>query len=400
MTQRFARNAIVLGLLSAIGPFAIDMYLPALPSISADLGASTAAVQMSLMAFFIAVGACQVIYGPVSDMLGRKAPLYFGLAVFAAGSIGCALSPTIEWLVFFRFVQGVGACAGMVVPRAIIRDLHTGHEAARLMALIMLVFSVSPILAPLTGSVLVEFVSWHAIFWTIGGAALLGLVLVAVFLRETRPAEERIRSGFRSIMAGYGSLLRDRHFLGVTFIGGLGMSSFFAFLATSSFVYINHFGLGPTEYSVAFSINAIGFIGSAQFAGTLARRFGLGLVVRTAVACYAGFAFVLLAGTLAGIDSLPFLMVMLALAFACLGLVIPSTAVLALENHGPIAGMASALLGTLQLLCGAVVIALVSTFFNGTALPMVTAIACCAAGALVLAQLTLRRAEMAVQPAE
>ena len=134
MASSFARNAIVLGLLCAIGPFAIDMYLPALPSIAADLGASTAATQMSLMSFFAAFGLCQLVYGPAADMLGRKPPIYFGLTVFVLASVGCAFAPSIEWLIAFRFVQGIGACASMVIPRAIIRDLHTGVEATRLMA--------------------------------------------------------------------------------------------------------------------------------------------------------------------------------------------------------------------------------------------------------------------------
>src|SRR4051794_38216951 len=157
----FARNALILGLLAAIGPFAIDMYLPALPSISADLQASTAATQMSLMAFFVAFGLSQVIYGPVADMVGRKPPLYFGLLIFAAASIGCAFAPSIELLIAFRLIQGFGACAGMVIPRAIVRDLHTGIDATRLMSLIMLVFSVSPILAPLTGSALIVLFDWR-----------------------------------------------------------------------------------------------------------------------------------------------------------------------------------------------------------------------------------------------
>ena len=144
MPPTFARNAIVLGLLSAIGPFAIDMYLPALPAISADLRASTSATQATLMVFFVAFGICQIAYGPVSDMFGRKPPLYAGLGLFVAGSIGCIFCPTIGWLIGFRFIQGVGASAVMVIPRAVIRDLHTGLEATRLMALVMLVFSVSP----------------------------------------------------------------------------------------------------------------------------------------------------------------------------------------------------------------------------------------------------------------
>lgn len=400
MTSRFARNAIVLGLLSAIGPFAIDMYLPALPAISADLQADTASVQASLIVFFVAVGLCQLVYGPVSDMVGRKAPLYFGLVIFVAGGIGCALSPTIEWLVFFRFIQGIGACAGMVVPRAIVRDLHTGAEATKLMSLIMLVFSVSPLLAPLTGSAIVAAASWHVIFVVISAAALLGIVLILLFLQETRPAEERIRSSFGSVVSGYRLLMGDRHFLGLTFIGGLGLSSFFAFLANSSFVYIGHYGLTPTEYSFAFSINAVGFIGSAQFAGWLAQRFGFPRVVKTAVGAYSLLMVVLLAAMFAGVDNLAFLMAMLAVSFGCLGLVIPSTAVLALENHGPIAGMASALMGTLQLVAGAVVIAIAGVLFDGTPLAMVAVIALCSVGTLVLSLVTLRSSAAAPQAAE
>ncbi len=390
----------MLGLLAAIGPFAIDMYLPALPSISKELGTTTAAAQMTLIAFFIAFGVCQIVYGPVADMIGRKPPLYFGLSVFALGGIGCGLAPDVEWLIFFRFVQGIGAAAGMVIPRAIIRDLHTGIEATRLMSLVMLVFSVSPILAPLTGSALILAFSWRAVFAAVTIAALLGLVLLALLLPETRPAANRIRSGLGSVLAGYGALIRDRRFLGLTFIGGLGMSSFFAFLANSSFVYIDHFGLTPTEYSFGFSVNAIGFIGASQFSARLAARFGLARVVATAVTCYAAFALLLFATRVAGIDSLPVLMTLLFLAFGCLGLVIPSTMVLALEQHGPIAGMASALGGTLQFLTGSLMIVISSVFFDGSSMPMVATIGGCALGAFTLARLTLGRRREAIPAVE
>jgi DHA1 family bicyclomycin/chloramphenicol resistance-like MFS transporter len=391
MKTSFARNAIVLGLLSAIGPFAIDMYLPALTTISEMLLASVGATQMTLMAYFVGFGICQMIYGPVSDMIGRKPPLYFGLVVFMASAVGCALSPTVEWLIFFRFLQGIGASASMVIPRAVIRDLHTGPDAARLMSLVMLVFSVSPILAPLTGSAVIVPFGWQAVFVLGAGAALLALFLIAFTLPETHPPERRLKSEMRMVLAGYGKLIRDFRFLGLTFIGGLGMSSFFAFLASSSFIYIEHFGLTPTEYSLAFSVNAIGFIGSAQFAGWLAKRFGLPRVVTTAVTVYAVIMVALFLVTLLGMDSLPVLMAFLFFGFAGLGLVIPSTMVLALDEHGPIAGMASALGGTLQMAAGAVMIVIVSVFFDGTALPMVAAIAACAIGALTLAWLTLGR---------
>ncbi|MFO1185645.1 MAG: multidrug effflux MFS transporter [Bauldia sp.] len=387
----FAKNAIVLGLLSAVGPFAIDMYLPALPTIAADLKASTAATQMTLMVFFVTFGIAQVVYGPLADAVGRKPPLYFGLAVFTLAGIGCALAPTIGLLIAFRFLQGIGAAVCMVVPRAVIRDLHTGAEAARLMSLVILVFSVSPILAPLGGSGLIAAFSWRAVFVAAAIASLLGLLLVALVLKETRPPEKRIALDLQTIAGHYGSLLRHRRFLGITFIGGFGMASFFVFLATSSFIYIDHFGLTPTQYSLAFSVNAVGFIGASQFAGWLAQRFGLERVVGVAVSGYAAMAVAVLGLTLAGVDGLAVLVVMLFLAFACLGLVIPSTMVLALEEHGPIAGIASALGGTLQFAAGAVMIVLASLLFDGTTRPMVLLIAICSVASLVLTRLTLRR---------
>src|SRR4051812_27462123 len=400
MTSSFTRNAIVLGLLSAVGPFAIDMYLPALPSIAADLGATTAATQMTLTAFFIAFGLCQIAYGPLSDVYGRKPPLYAGLTLFTIGSIGCALAPNVGWLIACRFLQGTGAAAMGVIPRAIIRDLHTGVEATRLMALVMLVFSVSPILAPLTGSALIVPFGWRAVFVAVTVAAMIGLALTISLLPETRPAAERIKADIGSVVGSFGELLRDRRFLGLTFIGGLGMASFFAFLSTSSFVYINHYGLSPTQYSMAFSVNAIGFIGTSQFAGSLGARFGMERTVRWAVCCYAAFAVLLLALTLIGFDSLRVLIPLLFVTFAFLGLVIPTTMVLSLENHGPIAGIASALGGTLQMVTGGIMIMIAGLFFDGTSLPMVGTIAFTASAALVVSLATLRKRAPVPQLAE
>ncbi|QDM33720.1 multidrug effflux MFS transporter [Tardiphaga sp. vice352] len=396
----FTRNAIVLGLLSAVGPFAIDMYLPALPAITADLKTTTAATQLTLTVFFIAFGLCQIVYGPLSDVYGRKAPLYAGLVLFTLGSIGCALAPGIGALIAFRFIQGLGAAAMAVTPRAIILDLHTGAEATRLMALVMLVFSVCPILAPLFGSALIVPFGWRAVFAAVTLVAVIGVALVATLLPETRPAEERISGNVRDVLGAFAELLRDRHFLGLTFIGGLGMSSFFAFLATSSFVYIGHYGLTPTQYSLAFSVNAIGFIGASQFASRLGSQFGIGRMVLTAVSLYAGFALLLLVLTLLGYDSLRVLMPLLFTSFAFLGLVIPSTMVLALERHGPIAGIAAALGGTLQMVTGGAMIAVAGLFFNGTTLPMVATIAVAAVGALLVSLATLRHAEPVAAAAE
>ena len=391
MKTDFLKTALVLGLLSAIGPFAVDMYLPALPSIGQSLGASMSAVQASLMVFFISLGVGQLIYGPLSDMLGRKAPLYFGLVLFAAGSVGCAMAPDIQTLVVLRFVQGLGASAGMVIPRAVVRDLHTGHDAARLMSLLMLVFSVSPILAPLAGSLLIESLGWRSVFWAVTVAAALGLVLLATSLRETRPAADRANSTLRSALQGYGVLLRDRHFLGLVLIGAFSLSSFFAYLANSSFVLIDHYGLSPRQYSIAFGVNAAAFIGTSQFTGKLTGRFGLPPVVKAAATGHAAVMVSLLAVNLLGFDQLPLMLALLFVGFGFLGLVIPTTAVLALDNHGRIAGTASALMGTLQFVVGAVVMATVGLFVDGTARPMVAGIAACAVIAFAMAQVTLSR---------
>ena len=396
----FARNAIVLGLLSAVGPFAIDMYLPAMPAIAADLKTTTAAIQLTLTVFFIAFGLCQIAYGPLSDRYGRKAPLYAGLLLFIAGSIGCVVAPGVKSLIAFRFVQGAGAAAMAVIPRAIIRDLHTGVEATKLMSLVMLVFSISPILAPLTGSALIVPFGWRAVFVAVTSAAVIALVLVASLLPETRPPEERVGGGVLHVLRNFGELLHDWHYLGLTFIGGLGMASFFTFLSTSSFVYIGHYGITPTQYSLAFSVNAVGFIGASQFAGSLGGRFGLGPVVMTALCAYSGFAVLLLALTLVDFDSLRVLIPLLFVSFGFLGLVIPSTMVLSLEDHGPVAGIAAALGGTLQMLTGGVVIAIAALFFDGTSLPMVATIALTAVGALAIGASTLGRRELKTSPAE
>lgn len=400
MNNQILKTALILGLLSAIGPFAIDMYLPTLPAIGTSLDANTHEVQMSLLAFMVAIAVCQLAYGPISDMVGRKPPLYFGMALFAIASVACALAPSIEWLIAARFVQGIGACAAMAIPRAIVRDGYTGAEAAQLMSLLMLVFSVSPILAPLTGSLVLGLGDWRLVFWIIGFAGILGLVLLALGLKETRPREARLESTFGGALRSYGVLLKDFNFLGLSFIGAFGMSSFMAYLANSSFILIEHYKLTPTLYSVMFSINAVSFIGVSQLTGVLTRRFGLNRVVRTAVT---GFLFVMLALLIVftqGFNTLPVLATLLFVGYGFLGLVIPTTAVLALEEHGAIAGTASALMGTIQLVTAAVVMAIVGAFFDGTAQPMVIGIAACAVIAFGLTQLTLRAQRQTAAPAE
>ncbi len=390
MKVGFLRAALVLGLLQAIGPFAIDMYLPALPSIGQNLGAGVDAVQASLMVFFIALAVGQLLYGPVSDMVGRKLPLYFGLGLFSLASVGCAMATDVQMLIVFRFIQGLGACACFAIPRAIVRDLHTGVDAARLMSMLMLVFSVSPIVAPMAGSIVNAWVGWRGIFWAVAGLALVGIGMTATVLEETRPPHKRVESGLRNALAAYRLLLRDGRFLALVGVGAFGVASFHAYLAGSSFALIDHYGLTPRQYSVAFSINALSFIGAAQLTGRLGARHGLRAVVRYAASGYATAMTLLLLCYLLGVDRLEVLLALLFIGYGFLGLVIPSTSVLALDRHGANAGTASALIGTCQFVFGAVVIAVSGVFTDGTAMPMVASIAICSVLAVGLAWLTLR----------
>ena len=392
MSAGMMRSAVILGLLACVGPLSIDMYLPALPSIADGLGSTVASVQMTLTVFFLAFGAAQLVYGPVADQVGRKPPLYFGLGIFILGSIGCALAPNIETLTVARFVQGLGAAVVMVIPRAIIRDLHTGVAATRLMALIMLVISVSPMLAPLAGSGMILLAGWRAIFMLLCVAAVFSLLLTGFMLPETLKPENRVVFNTRSFLRGSKTLLTDPEFMGLTFIGGFGMASFFVFIASASFVYTGEFGLSPTGFSLAFAINALGFFAASQAAAGLGRRIGMVRMVSLAVAGFALFTIILLAIALAGHASLFVIVGLLFFANACLGLVIPTTMVLALDNHGDIAGLASSLGGTLQMVAGGVMIAVASPFFDGTATPMITAIALCGIAAFILSRLTAAKA--------
>ncbi|HRK43171.1 MAG TPA: multidrug effflux MFS transporter [Gemmobacter sp.] len=390
MSASFLRPALVLGLLSAVGPFAIDMYLPAMPEIGADLGAGIPAMQGTIISYFIAFGLAQLIYGPWADQAGRKVPLYAGLMIFLLGTVICTFAPNTEALLAGRFVQGLGGAAVMVVPRAVIRDLSTGHEATRMMAAIMMVISVSPFLAPLVGAGLMAVAGWRAIFGALVIATFASLLMTRFLLEETLPRESRQPMSLKATLAGARHLLSHKGFMALTFLGGFGMASFFVFLASASFVYAQDFGLNPTQFSLAFALNALGFFSASQVAARLGLRFGAQKVMVWATCGFAAFAIGLFGIALMGGATLWVTVAGLFLANACLGLVIPTAMVMALEEHGPIAGLASSLGGTMQMLAGGVMIAAASPFFDGSVTPMLGAIALCAGLALVLALVVAR----------
>lgn len=372
------RAALIIGLLSAVGPFAIDMYLPAMPVMAADLLVEATAVQGTLIGYFVGFGLAQLVYGPWSDQAGRKLPLFVGLTLFTLASIGCAVAPDVVALTVFRVIQGLGGAVLLVLPRAVIRDLSTGPEAMRLMALVMLVVSVSPMVAPLAGSGILALWPWRTIFWVLAGAAMLSLLLTATALPETLSSQNRKRINIGQLWRDAKYLMRDPSFVGLTLIGGFGLGSLMVFIASASFVYGGQFGLSPPGFSLAVAINALGFCAASQLAAPLGGRVGPVSVIRLGVSGFAATTLLLLAVTAAGWSTLPVIAAGLFLANACLGLVIPTTMVMALDPHRQIAGLASSVVGTIQMLTVGSMVALSGLIFDGTALPMIAAIAACA----------------------
>ncbi|MBL9047390.1 MAG: MFS transporter, partial [Tabrizicola sp.] len=329
------------------------------------------------------------------DQAGRKPPLYAGLGLFITGTLVCALAPSIAVLILGRVLQGLGGAANMVVLRAVIRDLATGHSATRMMSTIMIVIAVSPLLAPLSGSGLLAFGSWRLIFWALLIAAALSFYLIHYALPETLTEENRQKFDGPTMRRGISALLRDRPFMVMTFLAGFAFASFFVFISTASFVYTREFGLSPTQFSFAFAFNAIGFFAASQFASPLAQRLGTLPMIYLATAGFAFATFVGFGLGLAGMASLPVTMAALFIGNVFLGVILPTAQVQALEDHGANAGLASSLGGTMQMVAAGLVVAGAGPFLDGTVVPMQGAIALCGMLALGLSWLIPRQAAVA-----
>ena len=384
--EAYFRLAMILGALTAMGPLAIDMYLPALPAIARDLNTSAASVQVSLAVYFIGIAVGQAFYGPLSDRWGRKPVLYFGLAVFVASSIGCALAADVRALIAFRFVQALGGCAPLVIPRAVVRDYFDQRGSVRMLSVLMLVMGLAPILAPLIGGQLLVNFGWRSVFWVLAAYGTIWLAIVIPFLRESLPADRRRRQRLGDVLAVYGRLLRDRAYIGYVVSGGLIFSGLLAYIAGSPFVFIDLFDVPPERYGLFFGTNAIGIIAASQFNRWLANRYDASRIVSVVlpVAMIAGA--VLLFDAYSGFGGFAGILVPLFCFIACHGFVMPNTTALAMAPHGSVAGSASALLGTLQFVLGATAGTLVGVLGNGTAVPLAAVIAGCGAAAFATYQ--------------
>ncbi len=260
----YYRLAAVLGALTAMGPLAIDMYLPALPTIGRQLTTTSAAVQVSLAVYFVGIALGQAFYGPLSDRFGRKPALFFGLAVFILASLGCARARSIEALIACRLLQALGGCAPLVIPRAIVRDYFDERGSARMLSVLMLVMGLAPILAPLVGGQLLIAFGWRSVFWLLSAYGTVVLLLAVLLLPESLPVQRRRRPAIGAVLAIYGQLLRNRIYMSHVVAGGLIFAGLLAYIAGSPFVFIELFDVPPERYGLLFGMNAIGIIGASQ----------------------------------------------------------------------------------------------------------------------------------------
>lgn len=387
MTPSHHRLAITLGALVALGPLAIDMYLPAFPEIARGFRTDAASVQITLASYFVGLAIGQAFYGALSDRLGRKLPLYAGLAIFMFASFACALAPSIDALIALRFVQALGGCAAMVISRAVVRDIFDERDSARMLSMLMLVMGVAPILAPVLGGWLLTHGGWQAIFAVLGAFGLANLLSVRLTLGESLPPERRHRHGLLAILKVYAMLLRDRAFMRFALSGGIAIAGMFAYIAGSPYVFMEIHGVLPQNYGWIFGTNAAGLIAASQVNGWLVMRVQRVplLVGAMSVAAAAGAA--LAVAGITGFGGLTGILVPLFVYIATLGFVLPLSAALAMAPHGRNAGSASAMLGVLQFTLGAVSGSLVGALHDGTARPMTLIIAGCGIGALLLQRL-------------
>src|SRR3954449_2010420 len=380
------RLVVVLGAVNAIGPLSIDMYLPAFPEIAASLHASAAQVQLTLTACVAGLALGQLLVGPLSDRLGRRGPLMIAMSVYSVASVACAVAPSAPALMGLRFVQGLAGAGGVVIARAVVRDLHSGAAAVRLFSSLMLVTGLAPILAPLAGGQILAVTSWRGIFVVLTVLSALLAGLVAVGLREPLPPERRSHHGLGRTLAIMRGLLRDRWFVGHALAGGLGFGALFAYISGSSFVLQGIYGVSPQLHILLFAINGLGLIAGSQVNARLVGRFGPARLLRAGLLSITGSAAALLAVVTAGGLGVWAVLVPMFVIVSSLSFVLPNSTALALADHADVAGTASALLGVGQFLIGAVVAPLVGAGGTESAVPMAAVMTGAAVAALAARQ--------------
>ncbi len=375
---------LILGVLSAIGPFSIDMYLPGFPDIAKDLHTTVAEVAFSLSSFFIGISVGQFLYGPLLDRFGRKNPLYAGLALYLLASALCAMARSVEWLITLRFFQAVGACACLVASRALVRDLFPVEQNAKIFSQLMLVIAVSPIVAPTVGGYLAAGLGWKYIFIVLAGIAALILAAVHFRLPEGKEPDRQMSLKPGPIISSFLNVLKEPQFYTYAFTGAIASSGLYAYIAGSPLVFMELFRVSEREYGWIFAIIALGLIGCSQLNSLLLRTYKSQQIIRVALILQSLIAVILFAGSLMGWLGLFGTITLCFLFLCCQGCVFPNSSALSLALFGRTAGTASALMGGIQMSIGALTSSLVGLLNNHTAAPMTGIMACCALVALIV----------------
>ncbi len=385
---------VLLGAITAMGPLAIDMYLPTLPAIGADLNASPAATQATVAAFLAGMAIGQVFYGPWADRVGRRPPILIGTAIFAVASVACALAPTIEFLLAGRFVQALGACAGGVVARAVVRDLFDHTETARMLSLMMLIMGLAPILAPLLGSLLLAFGGWPSSFWF---QALFGVLITAAVLtrlRESRSEAAAIQAASENPLQSYLALIRRPRLVGYALAGALNGATLFTYIASSPGLMMGAYGLSPAVFPWVFGLNAAAVIGSGQVNRWILRRMTPDQVLARVSLISVGLAVLLVVAAVTGWGERWSVLPLLFLLLASFGFMQGNTMAGALSVDPLRAGSTSALSGAASFAVGALAASLAGAFHDGTARPMAVVMLVSLVGsALALHRLALPKAQ-------
>lgn len=373
-----------LGVLSALGAFSIDMYLPGFPAIAKDLHTTVAHITLSITSFFIGVSIGQLIYGPLLDKYGRKKPLYIGLVVYLLASVGCALAPTADALIGIRFLQALGACAGMVGARALVRDLFPVNEIAKVFSLLMLVLALSPIVAPTVGGYMTALLGWHSIFIILASIATGTLFLVYFQLPKGQKPDTSLSLLPRPIIKGFLEVAKVPQFYTYAFAGAIASSGLYAYIAGSPFVFMELFHVSEKQYGWIFAIIAMGLIGASQVNTFVLRRFSSEQIIRVTLFCQSLTGIALVLGSLFHVLGLYSMIFLIWVFLSTQGFAFPNSSALSLAPFSRNAGTASALMGAIQLGIGAITTALVSVLNNNTAIPMTAVMCACALSSFIV----------------
>jgi DHA1 family bicyclomycin/chloramphenicol resistance-like MFS transporter len=375
---------LILGLLTAIGPFSIDMYLPAFPEIARTMHTTVAQVMLSLSSFFIGISVGQLVYGPLLERFGRKKPLYFGLSIYLAASIGCAMATSVDSLILFRLIQALGGCAGMVAARAIVRDVFEVKENAKIFSTLMLVVAVSPIIAPTAGGYVTAMFGWRYVFAILILVNIIILAGVYFLLPESKKPDPNFSLKAGAIGKSYLSILKHPQFYTYALAGAIAYGGLTAYVSGSPNVFMELFGVSEKQYGWIFAVIALGIISASQLNNIALKNNSSEQIIKVALFCQSIIGLILTIIAVFGWSELYITIVLIFLFLGCQGFIFPNASALSLAPFAHNAGSASALMGAVQMSIGAGTSVLVSVFQNHTAMPMSGVMACCAISALSL----------------